>query len=415
MKTFNHPCFNSAHAATHGRIHLPVAKKCNIQCGYCNRLYDCVNESRPGVTSAVLSPDQAVVYLKRIMPPDKSITVIGIAGPGDPFAEPEKTLETLSKVKEEFPTIELCVSTNGLTVAEYVDDLVNIGVNFVTITVNAIDPAIQAKIISWARFKSKMYRGLDAANILISQQLKAIKELKSKGVTVKINTIVLPGINDNHIEEVAKTVAALGADVHNCIPFLPVEDSTFESLERPDHDTMQKARWQAGQYMQVVKHCARCRSDAVGLLGQSNPDHIAEILKEITMGPMNPNESRPYVAITSKEGVLINEHLGKSERFYIFEKNDSDYNLVAIRDAPKLEAGENRWETLAKLLEDCQAIVTYQVGGPPQYYLEKAGIKVYTSEGMIEYALDAIYSGKDPQKAFPVRHCTGPMNGGGCG
>jgi nitrogen fixation protein NifB len=58
-----HPCFNAGAKGSYGRVHLPVAPKCNLGCNYCNRKYDCVNESRPGVTSAVLAPHQAAAYL----------------------------------------------------------------------------------------------------------------------------------------------------------------------------------------------------------------------------------------------------------------------------------------------------------------------------------------------------------------
>ncbi|MFQ7453900.1 MAG: hypothetical protein ACLRNQ_23780 [Flavonifractor plautii] len=51
-----HPCFSAQAHFRYGRIHLPVAPRCNIRCGYCDRRYDCANESRPGVTSEVISP-----------------------------------------------------------------------------------------------------------------------------------------------------------------------------------------------------------------------------------------------------------------------------------------------------------------------------------------------------------------------
>ena len=54
-----HPCFNHAARKTAARIHLPVAPRCNVQCNFCDRKFDCLNESRPGVTSAVLTPQQA--------------------------------------------------------------------------------------------------------------------------------------------------------------------------------------------------------------------------------------------------------------------------------------------------------------------------------------------------------------------
>ncbi|MEQ2789490.1 nitrogen fixation protein NifB, partial [Flavonifractor plautii] len=48
-----HPCLSVQAHFRYGRIHLPVAPRCNIRCGYCDRRYDCANESRPGVTSEV--------------------------------------------------------------------------------------------------------------------------------------------------------------------------------------------------------------------------------------------------------------------------------------------------------------------------------------------------------------------------
>ena len=55
-----HPCFSEEAHHRFGRAHLPVAPACNLQCRYCVRKFDCANESRPGVTSRVLSPEQAL-------------------------------------------------------------------------------------------------------------------------------------------------------------------------------------------------------------------------------------------------------------------------------------------------------------------------------------------------------------------
>ena len=83
-----HPCYNRDAHREFARMHVPVAPRCNIQCNYCNRKYDCCNESRPGVTSEVLSPEQAadkVAYVRERIP---NLSVVGIAGPGG--GTPEK-------------------------------------------------------------------------------------------------------------------------------------------------------------------------------------------------------------------------------------------------------------------------------------------------------------------------------------
>ena len=33
----NHPCFSKDAHKKYGRIHLPVAPRCNMQCNFCNR------------------------------------------------------------------------------------------------------------------------------------------------------------------------------------------------------------------------------------------------------------------------------------------------------------------------------------------------------------------------------------------
>lgn len=55
-----HPCFQEKCHGQFGRIHLPVAPKCTIQCAFCDRKYDCVNESRPGVASKIITPKEAL-------------------------------------------------------------------------------------------------------------------------------------------------------------------------------------------------------------------------------------------------------------------------------------------------------------------------------------------------------------------
>lgn len=225
-----HPCFNKETSGSCGRVHLPVAPGCNIQCNYCNRKYDCVNESRPGVTSAILPPDKAVEYLDEVLKKEPRITVVGIAGPGDPMAEAEKTIATIEKINAKYPDMLYCLSSNGLALPEHVDRLAELGVTHVTVTMNAVDPEIGAKIYSWVRVGKVVYRGVEGAKILLARQLESIRLLKAKGITVKVNSIIIPGVNDHHLIEVAKVAAELGADIQNLIPLHPTADTPFAIL-----------------------------------------------------------------------------------------------------------------------------------------------------------------------------------------
>jgi hypothetical protein len=135
-KIQGHPCFGGNHHKN-GRMHLAVAPKCNIKCGYCSRKHDCANESRPGVTSRIMTPQEAIEKVREVMASPIAgpiVKVVGIAGPGDPLAN-EETFKTFRMVKEEFPHLMLCLSTNGLLLPESIDRLYELGLHSLTVTI----------------------------------------------------------------------------------------------------------------------------------------------------------------------------------------------------------------------------------------------------------------------------------------
>ena len=388
-----HPCFDQEASHSHARIHLPVAPKCNIQCNYCNRKYDCVNESRPGVTSSVLSPGQAVAYLSAMSDRIENISVIGIAGPGDPFANPMETLETIRLIKEKYPDKLFCLSSNGLNLKPYIDIISELGVSHVTITINAVDPEILAKVYSWVRSEQKVYRGIEGAKVLLAKQLECIPLLKAKEITVKINTIILPGINDNHIAEVAKVVADLGADVMNCIPVIPNQDTPFAEMEEPSKQMIFKVRTLAKEHIKMMNHCSRCRADAAGLLGQDNTEAFG-LLQEFASKPLNPEEDRPYIAVATREGLLVNMHLGEASSLYLYRQTPKGFHFVEERKTPDAGSGDFRWMNLATKLNDCRAILVGGAGPSPLKILQNSGIRVVQMTGLIDEGLEAVFNGK---------------------
>lgn len=91
------------------------------------------------------------------------MTVLGIAGPGDPLANPEKTFKTFELIARTAPDIKLCLSTNGLALPDHVDTIARFNVDHVTITINMTDPEIGAKIYPWIFWNHRRYTGVEAA------------------------------------------------------------------------------------------------------------------------------------------------------------------------------------------------------------------------------------------------------------
>jgi nitrogen fixation protein NifB len=407
-----HPCFNIDARHRHGRVHLPVAPDCNVQCNFCKRIYDCANESRPGVTTAILAPRQALDYLQRVLAKDTRISVVGIAGPGDPFATPSLTLETLRLVHAAYPEMLLCVASNGLGVPAHAEELGKLQVSHVTLTVNAVDPQIGAKVYAWIRDGKKVYRGLPAAELLWSRQVEAIRMLKQHDVVVKINTIIIPGVNDEHVVEVARRVADLGADIANCVPLYPVQGTPFGELESPSPDRVAAIRADVAQLLPIMSHCTRCRADAVGLLGEAMPPELEIALLRAAGGPLNPAENRPYIAVATLEGVLVNQHLGEADQLSIYAQEAKGFRLVEQRRTPPAGNGSQRWSELAQSLQDCRAVLVASAGQAPREALVKQGIKLVMMEGLIDEGLDAVFRGEEIRAPLRKNHRCG--SGAGC-
>lgn len=412
LERAKHPCFNPAVKGQFGRVHLPVAPQCNIKCNYCNRKYDCVNESRPGVTSTILSPDQALVYLGRVLEKEPRISVVGIAGPGDPFANAEATMETLRLISEKYPQMLLCLASNGMNIGPYILELAALNVSHVTITVNAVDPEVGEKVYGWVRDGKILYRGRQAAELLLSRQLEAIRRLKATGITVKINCIMIPGINDHHIPAVAETMRDLGADLFNCMALFPTAGTHFAGIVEPSKQELAAMRATAEEFLPQMRHCTRCRADAVGLLGEDKSGEMQGCLSACATLPPPAPADRPYVAVASMEGILINQHLGEAEVFQVFERQGSEYRLREERPAPPRGGGVRRWISLGRMLNDCRAVLVSGAGETPREILRESGLRTVEMNGFISEGLKAVYEGGNP--ALYKTRQTKSCSDGGC-
>jgi nitrogen fixation protein NifB len=274
-----HPCFGSKNLERHARIHLPVAPRCNIQCRFCNRKYDCACESRPGVTSSLLTPQEALARLAMAVEKIPHIRVCGIAGPGDPLANPRETFATLELVHGGFPHMKLCLGTNGLLLPDYASALAGAGLEYITVTVNAVDAAVAEKIYAWVQYDGALHTGIPAAEILLEQQQKGIAMLSRLGVLVKINTVLIPGINEDHIPQIARRVMELGATMLNIVPMIRVDGSAFEDRQPPAHNALLKARGECETILPLMSHCRQCRADAVGLLCSDRSAEFAPVIE----------------------------------------------------------------------------------------------------------------------------------------
>lgn len=406
-----HPCFSATAKENYGRIHLPVAPKCNVKCIFCNRKYDCVNESRPGVTSVVLSPEQAALYCEEIISSNSWITVAGIAGPGDAFANTEKILKTLELIRDKNKHILFCISTNGLNLAPHINELKKLGVNHLTVTVNAVKTSVGSKIYSWIKTEDGLLNGEEGAARLLERQEEGIRKACEAGMAIKINSIILPGINDLHIPEIAEKTAAWGASLHNCLPVILTPESGNKKYKEPEEEMVRRVRIKSQKHLSQMRHCGRCRADAVGMLGEKNSEEVTEFLNKMEKTNIPDTNNRKNIAVASMEGLFVNMHLGDTPFFRIY---DNKCGLLEKRDAPPRGNGDERWHKVSGILSDCKILLVSGIGEKPKRIIEDSGIEVHILEGLINNIIETAINNKNELSAFKKRvkqNCTG---GSGC-
>ncbi|MEO5349945.1 MAG: nitrogenase cofactor biosynthesis protein NifB [Magnetococcus sp. YQC-3] len=386
-----HPCYSEGASHRYARLHLAVAPACNMQCRYCNRKFDCSNESRPGVVSALLSPAQAVQRTREAMQRLPNLRVVGFAGPGDPLANRERLFATCRQLGRAFPGLHLCLSTNGLSLPESVREIVDSGIRHVTVTLNTLDPEVGAAIYSWIYWHRRRRRGLEAARILLEQQLAGIAALLANGLLVKINTVLIPGVNSEQVAEINRLVGTMGVFSHNVMPLISAaEHGTYYGVmgvAGPSAESLQQVRDQCQGAARLMTHCRQCRADAAGLLAM---DRHAEWTNAPADGkrviaihrPRSPLPARPVrLAVASRTGDTVDTHFGHAEFFRIYQVTGEQIEYQGTCVVSRYCQGDdhcvdedNALDTVLKLLNDCQGVICSRIGYTPWQALLARGI-----------------------------------------
>ncbi|TVR98078.1 MAG: nitrogenase cofactor biosynthesis protein NifB [Rhodospirillales bacterium] len=411
-----HPCYSEDAHHFFARMHIAVAPACNIQCNYCNRKYDCANESRPGVTSTVLSEEAAEAKVRGVAARLPQLSVVGIAGPGDALADAARSFRAFERIAAAVPGLKLCLATNGLALPENVARIKALGIDHVTITINAVDPEIGSRIHPWVAFGGRRLTGVEGAAVLIRQQLEGLERLVAADVLVKVNSVMIPGINDGHLPAVNAAIKARGAFLHNIMPLIsdPAHGTRFglDGQRGPTPQELKAMQDSLAGGARLMRHCRQCRADAVGMLGDDadcGPQTDAVAAEDATIRPDAEQRARyrevvaqeladrdaasaavagaleriaapvsMLVAVCTKGGGRINRHFGHASEFQLFEVDRAGVRLVGHRRAGRYCQGgfgeEDVLDQVIAALDGVDAVLCAKIGSCPKDRLAEAGI-----------------------------------------
>ncbi|MHA1137349.1 MAG: radical SAM protein [Candidatus Thorarchaeota archaeon] len=262
----HHPCYAESRKNLWARIHLPVAKICNVKCIFCDHsVGSSCHTSKPGFANSLMQPHEAIARAKIEIEKDRGLRIVAVSGPGEPLAN-EETFTTLEGIRKQNQGINFCLSTNGVLLEDSAVRLKELGVRSISVSVNAAFPKTAARVYEWARFNGKVIRGNEMGETIIQKQLAGIKKAVALGMVIKVNTILIPDINVDDIPYISKQIVQAGAALQNIVPLILCGENP--QLRTPTKKELDSARSTASKYLRQFTHCKQCRSDVVGIPGQ---------------------------------------------------------------------------------------------------------------------------------------------------
>ncbi len=437
-KIKDHPCYSEEAHHFFARMHVAVAPACNIQCNYCNRKFDCANESRPGVTSERLTPEQGLRKVMAVAAKVPQLSVLGVAGPGDALFDWRHTFETFRLAEQKLPDVKFCISTNGLVLPDHVDRIARHNIDHVTITINMVDPEIGALIYPWIYYQGKRYTGVEGARILHERQMEGLEALTARGILVKVNSVMIPGINDAHLPAVNAAIKERGAFLHNILPL--ISDAShgtafgLEGRRGPTPAELKDLQDRLSGGANLMRHCRQCRADAVGMLGEDLSQDFTLDKLDAAPAAYDPEPRRLYrevveqeradraaaaaqaastlrnldtparlIAVCTKGGGRINQHFGHATEFQIYEADARGVRFIGHRKVENYCQGgygdDDRLDGILETLSGVDAVFTAKIGTCPKRDLAKAGIEVIDSHPFdyIEPSIASWYAAQTTQ------------------
>ncbi len=173
-------------------LRLSVTDRCNLRCEYCAPASGAPHAPSPDI----LLDDEIVEILATMA--RHGLEKVRFTG-GEPLVRPG-FCDLVRRVRAAVPGLrELCLSTNGILLAERAEELVEAGIDHFNVSVDTLDPE---------RFR-RVTRGGDLARVR-----RGIERLLALGVrSVKVNAVLMRGVNDGEIPDFARLTLELPISV----------------------------------------------------------------------------------------------------------------------------------------------------------------------------------------------------------
>ncbi|SOB59723.1 GTP 3',8-cyclase [Pseudodesulfovibrio profundus] len=170
-----HKLLEDRHGRKASYMRVSVTDRCNLQCTYC------AGEGQTFIPHPIILRYEEILDLMGLAV-NLGVEKVRFTG-GEPFVR-KGFGDFMIRAAEQFPTLDLCVTTNATLVGKYVDSLADAGIKRVNISLDTLDPA-----------KFQSITGNDLFHTVRSN----IDRCLEAGMKVKVNAVAMKGVNDDEL------------------------------------------------------------------------------------------------------------------------------------------------------------------------------------------------------------------------
>ena len=215
---------------TFGRVHtylrISLTDKCNLRCTYCMP-----KEEMQFMPSKFLMQAEEIEYFSKLFV-EMGVQKIRLTG-GEPLVRQDfgDILQRLGRLET-----DLTLTTNAIFINKYLSDFEKAGVKSLNVSLDTLDPEKFNQITR----RNQLEKTLHHIDLLLAQ-----------GFIVKINMVVMKGVNDDEIND----FVALTLDKNNLhvrfIEFMPFNGNQWDMSKIVSYDTLLSNIGEKYQYARI--------------------------------------------------------------------------------------------------------------------------------------------------------------------
>lgn len=371
----------------------------------------------PPDPASAIDPADVLRYVGAARRTRRGPLVAQFEGPGDPLASPSHVLRALALLKEHDPDVMVGLVIDGPLLAEYLDELLDLGVHHVVLRMDAFSVKTAWRVYGRIQYRGELIVGPDAGRLVLEEGRRAVRLLVANRIPTAVRFTAIPTVNLRDLPAIAAFAAAEGVERVDVVPHVPVPRAPLAKLGAPARSELEMCReivagayagaavdtfdpdlprapgalaWFADGRLLDVDRSELESVDVLSLL----PDPTQETASEADILP--PRRSL-VIGIATSDGAFVDRSMLDATHLQVYAVSPSEIRWLGTRALPsgilRRRDGVGVPSEFLGAVSGCRAIVATRFTKKAATLLDAVGIRPHVAGGHVDEVLDRVARG----------------------